>query len=297
MALTPYYIDGSRQGGGEGKSLLDPPHKPAGHSPEDLDRPRGVSGVLDEAFAFYVRNFFLVLAVVVIPGAAYTYFGYITAPILFGFQIASIARSLPKLLAGVLALIPLFTLLNGMIAHAIAETRIGRRPSLVGALRFMRPSLWSLLAARLVSGLFLMAVAAIGVGVYYLLATVKAPRLGMILAFIISCLWLYLYVTWLFVEQAVLFEKCSPWSALKRSEYWANGRRWSLFGAMLLAHMVITFVGATPSPFSPLAGLGIVQTLAMPLYFIMATFLYLDTRLRRERFRSRDLRPILEGSA
>lgn len=264
---------------------------------EDLDRPKGLGGLLDEAFTFYGRNILRVVAITLIPGAAYVVFGYLMAEYMFGFDIARIVRGLPKILGGVVLLIPLFTLMNSTIAHAILENRLGNRVDLMKSLRFIRPRIRRLIGARLISGLVLLAVAAVTAGLFYFLSTVgKAPFLGMIFSFIVGCVWIYLYVTWLFVEHAVLFESCSAWAALKRSEAWAGGRRWHLFWAMLVFHLIVMLLGATESPFNLLAGLSITQMLALPLYSMAAALLYLDTRLRKESFRARDILPLPEGS-
>jgi hypothetical protein len=253
--------------------------------------------LIDEAFMFYGRNAFAVVAIAVVPGVAYAGFGYLMSETMFGFQITSIIKNLPKIVAGVALLIPLFALMNGMLAHAILESRLGNKASLVRSLRFVRPRLWHLIGARLISGFILLVVAAVSVGLFYLLAALgKTPLLGMIFAFIVACVWIYLYVTWLFVEHVVLFENCSSRAALRRSEAWAGGRRWGLIWTMLVFHLIVMLLSLTPSPFSLLAGLQIAQTLALPLYPIAAALLYLDTGLRRGGFRASDLQPLVEGS-
>jgi hypothetical protein len=280
---------GGHRPGGPGDGSWEP-------SEEDHDHPKTIGGILDEAFLFYGRNILQVLALGVVPGAAYAGLGYLMASTMMRFSVESIIANLPQILAWGLLLILLFALMHGLMVHAVLQSRVGKKVNLVKALRRVRRRVGPLLGARFASGLVLLAVAAGGVGVFYLLGAVgKAPIAAFFFSIILTCVWIYLYITWLFVEHAVIVEDCSSLEALRRSERWAKGQRWSLFGSMLVFHIVVMLFSLSPSPFSVLGGNLVTQILALPLYSIAATLLYLDVRLRRERFRTRDVERILEG--
>jgi hypothetical protein len=260
------------------------------------DRPRGLGDFLNEAFVFYGCNLLRVVALVALPSAVYLSLGYIAARTIFQLPGGPIFRGIPVLLALVIVSIPILAVVQGLIAYAVMQGRMGKNISIPGAFRFLRPKLWPLLGARLASGLIILGIAALAAGVLYLMAAAGVTSLGLVFAIILGCVGIYFYITWLFVEHAVLVEKCSVKSALRSSERWAKGRRWSLLWTMVAFHIVAMLFSLAPSPLDVVGWNGAIGIIVMPLYAIAATLLYLDSRLRKEGFKTKDLVRVLEGA-
>lgn len=190
--------------------------------------------------------------------------------------------------------------LLGVIA-SIAAT--GALTSIVGDEYLNVPSTWrSSLSVGLrrlpavLGAIFIAGAIAIAGWLAIAVVTVIALPLGIILIIAGIAFTMIAYVSiWIFVP-ALIVEDLSPWDSLKRSWKLVGGRRWPIFGTILLAGLIVniattivTTVAALPFPgpqqlaVSQITGVlaGLVTT---PFTAIVTTVVYFDQRVRKEGF-------------
>ncbi len=276
-------------------------------------RPREVGAILDTAVALYRRNFFTYVGIVALMQVPVSLVltlaniwlldpatlsrqprtpAYNASPdALQSYNAAAVAwisdflsRFLIILGIGVIGAV-LINIATGALAWTIAESYLGRKPTIREAYRAVRPRLGSLTGAILVLSLAF--------------AIVFLPPL-----------FLWIYISWSFVSQVIVLEGRTVGAALARSWELVRGSWWRVFAVVLMLLLIRVVVGL---PVSVLAGtlafadlpwavqnIGtqfsnlLLTVLYVPVQLAALTLLYFDLRVRREGF---DLQMALDGRA
>ena len=165
--------------------------------------------------------------------------------------------------------------LTALFARATSQIYLGATPELRDAMRYARSKIRSILLITIL--------------------TFFAILGGFILLIIPAIIF---YVRFAFSTAALVVEDVRGRKAMKRSWSLAKGRFWPLFGTLIVASIVTTFVsGAIGLPLTfaaqaigpsawPLAALGnsFASVIARPLVVIVVVVLYFDLRIRKEGF-------------
>ena len=233
-----------------------------------------------------------------------------------GFPIrALIAIYLAAFGLSMLQYLVVYNLLNGALAQAIARSFRDEPVAILDAYRIGWRAFFSLVVASLVPLLtsllvlipIIAAAFAVGIGLAArgqnaaTLTAVVAVLVGSVIALALLCGAAFLYVRLLFATQAVVFERCGPIQALRRSWNMTRGAFWrTLLIVVLMAtltylvsslpalvvNLVLTFTGGTGNLLrnslitTLITQVGII--LALPLQLCTYTLLYYDQRVRRE---------------
>jgi hypothetical protein len=269
---------------------------PTEEQPVTVLRPLGLGDLLDHAFTFYRRHFWVVVgtvAVLAIPlGFLQAFIGVITAApeFLSDFDPDALTGTMivGAVLLGLLFLgysVVLAPWITSAIALGVAQKRVDetRRLTVGGLLGQAGRSLGSLIGA-------------------YLL--VLLLTLGMLITLIFPPLFVALSIfagtAWLLLPQVVVLEGVGPVRALTRAWTLVKRSFWRVFGYSLLLSILGQVIVGIPTAFLSIAGAVlmtvspllsqmvnvVVTTFATlvwtPFYLIAITLLYLDLRVRQE---------------
>jgi hypothetical protein len=260
--------------------IPEPPESPR------LFRPRTVGEILRHAFELYGKhwkNLFAMVAVVMIPlaiGQALITEFWLSESltreeirdgvevVVDGAFFAGIAASLVFLLFSVLG----YTALQGAITRAAAGTFLGRNMDIGESLRFGLSRFWSILLVGLLTGL-----AVLG---------------GFILLIVPGFIFLTRF--WVGVPALVIEDRRGR-EALKRSWNLVKGRSWPVFGTIvvvgigtsLLSGLLTQLFG--DSAVAQAVGGAIASIITTPYLALVSVLIYLDARVRKERYGPADL--------
>jgi hypothetical protein len=312
-----------------------------------LNRPRirqlSLGELLDESFSLYRSNVLTFMAIAALVLVPYTLLSFITQyPFqdrLQAIQNASNGGSNPfigqsafdllgemlfwyLLIAGVsmLYMIVFQPLLEGTLAHSIAQHHLGREASVgesFGAALRRSPAL---ILARLLPFLVSSLIGALIVGgsaalVLLLLgqrfseeleptsiaALVGFGILGIGLVILLLLIALALMIRIMFTSQTIIVENAGPWQSLVRSWRLTEGSFWRIVGYLLVIGLLISTLIALPtiviSVIITLLGLdprvqllintcanAVISVITTPFSMIAYTLLYFDLRVRKEGF-------------
>lgn len=259
------------------------------HIPEPPDsprlfRPRGVGEILAHAFEIYRmhwRNLLALVAIVVVP---LTVLQVVVSDLLASsFEVTTTAGGetvvdgsfatfgIGAAVVGILSLLT-YTILTGAITRAAAATFVGRDLDIGESYRFGLARFWSIVLVGILVGLAV-------IGGFILLII---P--GIFFAVRLSC-----------SIPALVIEDKRGRAALSRSWNLVAGFGWPVFGAFIVASLLTGLVsGALTAPFSDnLAARAIAQSVAavvtMPYTALVGILIYLDLRVRKERYTQGEL--------
>ena len=183
----------------------------------------------------------------------------------------------------------------GMLVVALLGAVAGRRTGIVAAGRAIAPRLPGLIGLHLVIALVFLVVFLAALGSVIVTAhlapdavSVPLPLVGA-LALLIA-LAVHLAVLWVRAPAAYVLEPIGAAAALARSRRLTRGAWWSTFGVLLLVGLLVAVLAvvvpalAAAGGLLPEAGVVVVATIALPLVTAVGGLLYVDQRIRRERF-------------
>lgn len=236
--------------------------------PIELERPRDLGGILDDAFRVYRAHWLTLLAcatVVVVPVQVLVFgvgLGWLSE-----HYVASspIGDSLAGLVAQLLVVTPLVT---AMTVHVVRHA--ARRES-------VRPGAAIAAGLEAFSALFL-PIALVALGVLLGLFAFVIP--GIVLA-----------VRWAVVPQVIVVERVTGTAALRRSGELVAGHGWFTFLVVLLVNLLVGVIGVVATiPLDAVAksadaqayalvGQILGQLIALPLLAVAVTLLYFSLRV------------------
>ena len=250
-----------------------------------LLRPRTAGEILGDAFRLYARhwqNLIVIVAAIVIP---LSFLQVLLGQVLIGEGLAeeeirngvevSAGTVLGAVLAGfVVAIVSvlMWTILTGAITRAAAGTFLGRDLDVGESYRFGFARFWSIVLVGVL--------AALAIALGFLLLIVP----GFIVLTFLSC-----------SIPALVIEDTRGREALRRSWNLVRGQGWHVFGTIIVAALLNGIVSSLLSaPFGDdwvvqsLVG-AIVAAITMPYMALVGVFIYLDMRVRKERYAAADL--------
>jgi len=257
------------------RSTCDGTHTRAARQPPPAP-PRGVTEILGDAFKLYRqhwKNLIVIVAVIVIPLS-------IAQVLVADAWIRDGTGSVDgRLIAGALVSLVLavtwilmWTVLGGAITRAAAGTFLGRDLDIGESYRYGLARFWSIVL----------------IGVLSALAIVGGFILLIVPGFIV--------LTHLVVAiPALVIEDRRGSDALRRSWNLVRGFAWPVFGTIIVAGLLTGLVnGVLTAPFgdNPAArsiAASIASVLTMPYTALVGVFIYVDLRVRKERYLAADL--------
>ena len=258
------------------------PHVPEPPGSPRLLRPRGVGEILSDAFALYRRhwqNLIVIVAVIVIPLSF--------LQVVLGDQWVGQDGDDGRLAAGVLASlvvaftsILMWTVLTGAITRAAAGTFLGRDLEIGESYRYGFARFWSIVLIGVLSGL------AIAVGFILLIVP------GFIVLTFLTC-----------AIPALVIEDRRGREALRRSWDLVRGFGWPVFWTIIVAGLLSGIVnGVLTAPFADnwaarSIAASIASVITMPYMALVGVFIYLNLRVRKERYSAADLERDLASTA
>jgi Membrane domain of glycerophosphoryl diester phosphodiesterase len=299
-------------------------------------RPLSIGELLDRTFSYYRKNFWLFVGIVAAPQVAMVSVSlFIQRLQLMGpppapsKDPAEILARFPGMISGfvltlgllMLAVIMIYSLVQGAIAFALSEVHLGRATTIRAAFRSLRGKTWRLLdtvfsIALRVIGIYVLMMLGVGLIVAIPAALSNGGRPGPIAIIILAILVILgmmaamilapiLVMRYALAVPAMVLENLTARQAIKRSVNLAKGNIWKIFlifllmyliaavvvsvfqGPFLIAAFVIAARHAMPPLWlqilSTISG-GIGGTLSGPLIAIALTLLYFDARVRKEGF-------------
>jgi hypothetical protein len=263
--------------------------------------PRTLEGFVRETFRVYGDEFFRFMAVIVAPTVLLYALGYIPNHLAERLMAAgaefSIDRLLPMLplaMLYALAALVVSVLMQGALIHTVSHRYVKGVGGVGKAYAFAWARILHLIGARILASLVLLAICAVGVGLYVALRNMAGlPGLGVLVIIVFGCAVIYLAIRWTFIEQAVLLEKCGPLSSLSRSSAHVENHWWRILGIMFVIGLIIGVAAFILSLILTLTlrdvGSLIIQMLTAPFTAIITTLLYFDIRVRKEGYRHSNL--------
>jgi len=265
----------------------EPPESPR------LFRPRGVGEILSHAFQIYRmhwRNLIALVAVVVIPLSIVQ---VVLTDVVIGdtFETSEMrngelvvdgslgAAILASLVVAVVSVL-MWTVLTGAITRAAAGTFLGRDMDIGESYRFGVARIWSIILVGLLMGL------AIAAG--FILLVIP----GFFVLTRLTC-----------AIPALVIEDRRGTDALSRSWNLVAGFGWPVFGTIIVAGLLTGLVSSIlTSPFQDntvarIVGQSIASTITMPYTALVGILIYLDLRVRKERYTPEGLEADLARSA
>ena len=229
---------------------------------DDVLIARDIGGLISETFGVYRRHFWPFVIIVLLA------------------EIPLVVASLTdrKVLSVILTLVSVFLgiLAYGAIIYGVASQYLGRGVR-VGECyerawrRIISLVVGSILVAIVLLLLFLLSFLIIGIPVFF-----------------------YILVVWFFFPQAIMLERMSVFSAFGRSSEWVKGSWWRVFGIGVVFVLVIIGLSVVASIPGVIAGLfsepvgdsvgAVAGIFVTPIVNIGATLVYLDLRVRKERY-------------
>src|SRR5262245_2764686 len=261
------------------------PRIPAEPGSPSLARPRTAGEILGDAFRLYARhwqNLIVIVAAIVIPlsfvqvllGEVLIREGLTEEEFRGGVEV-SVGTALGAVLAGLVVAIVsvlMWTILTGAITRAAAGTFLGRDLDVGESYRFGFARFWSIVLVGVL--------AALAIAVGFLLLIVP----GFIVLTFLSC-----------SIPALVIEDTRGREALRRSWNLVRGQGWHVFGTIIVAALLNGIVSSVlTAPFGDdwavrsLVG-AIVSAITMPYMALVGVFIYLDMRVRKERYAAADL--------
>jgi hypothetical protein len=251
-----------------------------------LLRPRGVGEILGDAFRLYARhwqNLFVIVAVIVIPlsvaqvllGELWIREGLTDEELRNGVEVVVDGGFVAGVLAAlVLAAISIlmWTILTGAITRAAAGTFLGRDLEIGESYRYGFARFWSIVLVGVLSAL------AIAAG--FLLLIIP----GFIVLTFLAC-----------GIPALVIEDKRGREALRRSWTLVRGFGWHVFGTIIVAAILNGLVSSLlTAPFGDNYAVrsitaSIASVITMPYMALVGVFIYLDLRVRKERYSAGDL--------
>lgn len=267
--------------------------QPSGGGPPAL-RPLGVGEILDVAIKIYTRNlgtFIALVAIVLVPIGLLAILGYISLIpdgafikddlLYFPVSESTSAYNTFSLVTVFLYLLGVL-LATGVGTRAVAESYLGRKPSVGESYAYVGKRFHSLLWISFLN-VVILAVAALSI--FVLVGIVAFP---------------YLAVALVATVPALVVENARGTKAISRSFNLVQGRWWATFGTVLLGVFLIPFViifaitfvlGLIGGSEDPTTFLVLQQTastigevIATPIQVAVITVLYFDLRVRKEAF-------------
>ncbi|MGZ4625584.1 MAG: glycerophosphoryl diester phosphodiesterase membrane domain-containing protein [Kineosporiaceae bacterium] len=231
------------------------------------------------------------------------------------------ARAVPAVLTFVAV-----TMLEALLIVPVSEAVLGRRIDVGEMWRRARGRLLAALGVSLLTGL-LATLAGLALLIPGILALVAgASELGAVLLLVGAVgavvVALLLWVRWSLAAPALVLERASVTTAMRRSWHLVNGSAWRVFGILLLAGIIVSIGQAIITvPFGLLAGLpaagqpsqyadlgltfvqlvisGVGTIIAGAVFYpfnaAVSALLYIDLRMRREGLDVRLARAVAEG--
>ena len=261
------------------------PRVPEEPGSPSLLRPRGVGEILGDAFRLYGRhwqNLIVIVAVIVIPlSLAQVLLGDLWLRETFTEEEfrGGVEISTGTVFAGVLAALVLtfasilmWTILTGAITRAAAGTFLGRDLEIAESYRYGFARFWSIVLVGVLSAL------AIAGGFILLIIP------GFIVLTFLAC-----------GIPALVIEDKRGREALRRSWNLVRGFGWHVFGTIIVAALLNGLVSSLlTAPFGDnYAARSLVAAIAsvitMPYMALVGVFIYLDLRVRKERYSAADL--------
>lgn len=267
--------------------IPEPPGSPR------LLRPRRVGEILIDAFELYRRhwqNLIVIVAVIVIPlsfaqvllGEVWIREGLTREELREGREVvdgALIAGALASLVVAITSVL-MWTVLAGAITRAAAGTFLGRDLEIGESYRFGLARFWSIVLVGVLSAL------AIAAG--FILLVVP----GFIVLTHLTC-----------AMSALVIEDRRGSAALRRSWDLVRGYGWPVFGTIVVAGLITGVVNAVlTAPFGDnwaarSIGASIASVVTTPYTALIWVFIYLDLRVRKERYSAEDLERDLASTA
>ena len=248
-------------------------------------RPRRVGEILGDAFRLYARhwqNLIVLVAVIVVPlsivqvllGNLWIEQSLTSDEVRNGVEVSTgtaVGGALGALVFLVISVL-MWTILTGAITRAAAGTFLGRDLDIGESYRYGFDRFWSIVLVAVLSAL------AIAVGFILLIVP------GFIVLTFLSC-----------GIPALVIEDKRGREALRRSWNLVRGFGWHVFGTIIVAALITGVVsGLLTAPFGDnYAARSIVSAIAsvitMPFTALVGVFIYLDLRVRKERYSAADL--------
>jgi len=250
-----------------------------------LLRPRTVGELLGDAFRLYARhwqNLIVIVAAIVIPlsflqvvlSEVWIREGLAEDDILNGVEVST-GTVLGGILAGLVVAfvsILMWTILTGAITRAAAGTFLGHDIDVGESYRFGFARFWSIVLVGVLSAL------AIALGFVLLVIP------GLIVLTFLCC-----------AIPALVIEEKRGREALRRSWNLVHGHGWHVFGTIVVAGLLNGIVSSLlTAPFGDdwavrsIVG-AIAAAITMPYMALVGVFIYLDLRVRKERYTAADL--------
>ena len=263
---------------------MDPriPEEPGSPS---LLRPRRVGEILGDAFRLYARhwqNLIVLVAVIVVPLSILQVLlvdrwigeGLRTDEVRNGIEVST-GTAAGAAFGGLVFFaisVLMWTILTGAITRTAAGTFLGRDLDIGESYRYGLARFWSIVLIAVLSAL------AITAGFILLIVP------GFIVLTFLSC-----------GIPALVIEDKRGREALRRSWNLVRGYGWHVFGTIIVAALIAgVFSGLLTAPFGGnYAARSIVTAIAsvvtMPFTALVGVFIYLDLRVRKERYAAVDL--------
>jgi len=297
-------------------------------------RPLSIGELLDRTFSYYRNNFWLFVGIVAAPEVAMVAVSLFIQSLQLSGPAAAPAKDpaeilarFPGMMAGfgitmmalMLAVIIIYSLVQGATAFALSEVHLGRVTTISAAFRNLRGKTWRLFdtvisIALRVMGIYILMILGLGlvVAIPTALSIGGKPNpvvviilavfmiLGMLAVMILAPV---LMMRYSLAVPALVLENLTARQAIKRSVNLAKGNIWKIFLIFLLMYLIAAVVVSVfQGPFlvfsiviaarhgvpplwlqilSTISG-GIGGTLSGPLIAIALTLLYFDTRIRKE---------------
>jgi hypothetical protein len=268
-------------------SIPEPPDSPR------LFRPRSVGEILKHAFELYGlhwRNLFLTVALIVVPLAILQ---VILVDLVIGEAFSDtvrvgdaevddvgVAASLLAALVVAVVTVLMWAVVTGAITRAAAGTFLGRDLDVAESYRFGLARLGSIILVGLLTGL------AIAGG--FLLLVIP----GLFFLTRLAC-----------SMPALVIEDRRGTGALSRSWNLVAGRGWPVFGTIIVAGLITGIAGSIlTAPFGDntalrAIGQSIASIVTTPFTALVGILIYLDVRVRKERYGPADLERDLARTA
>lgn len=258
-------------------TIPEPPDSPS------LLRPRDVGEILADAFRLYVRHWqtlIVLVAVIVIPlsivqvliGDVWIRESLTEEEVRNGGVDGAFAGWALAAVVVAIASVLMWTVLTGAITRAAAATFLGRDMDIGDSYRYGLSRFWSIVLVGLL--------AALAIAAGFILLVIP----GLIVLTFLTC-----------SIQSLVIEDKRGREALRRSWNLVRGFGWQVFGTIIVAGLLTGLVaGVLTAPFGDnYAGRAIASAIAnvltMPYMALVGVFIYLDLRVRKERYSAMDL--------
>ena len=220
-----------------------------------------------------------------------------------------IGRSLGATGVVVILWLVLGAVLTGILYTVLREAVIGRRTGLGAAWRAAMPRVPGLIGVTVLVGLLLTVIAVVGfglaVGLGVGIGRVPGALVGIVIGLAVLVFLIYLSVLLSFAAPAYVMEGIGVFAALSRSRSLVRGAWLQIFGVLLVSTLAITIIGGVIGAIAGIAGAAtsasasapgpgfyiaiglvtvIITTFTTPFLAGITGLLYVDQRIRRERF-------------